>query len=46
MEEDQEGVDRLWSGRGMAGKISEIDPIIREEARLASARDLWNELRD
>jgi hypothetical protein len=30
MEEVQEGVDRLRSGRGMAGKISEIDPIIRE----------------
>jgi hypothetical protein len=29
MEEDQEGVERLRSGWGMAGKISEIDPIIR-----------------
>jgi len=33
MEEDKEGVERLRSRWGMAGKISEIDPIIREEAR-------------
>jgi hypothetical protein len=33
MEEDQEGVERLRSGWGMAGKISEIVPIIRYESR-------------